>query len=121
MNPAEIITLIKTGKAAYKIGKYGLFDNVVHGGKDRVGEVKIRDSSYCLWEVKVRETGKRGRYLKISSKLSDEEILASAEGYKPGKYMSITQDEWTVFALCTENDNPQLISCAQNILDRLVR
>lgn len=92
MKPADIITLYKTGKAAYKIGKYGLFDNIVHAGKDRVGEVLIRDSSYRLWEVKVRVTGKRGRYLKINSKLGKEEILASAEGYKPGKYLSITQD-----------------------------
>lgn len=121
MKPSDIIMLYKAGKAAYKVGKYGLVDNIAHGGKDRVGEVLIRDSSYCLWKIKVRITGNRGRYLKIKSKLDGQELRASTEGYKPGKYLSITDDEWTVFALCTENDDPQLHACAQSILDRLLR
>jgi hypothetical protein len=124
MNAFQIVQLYKAGKTAYKAGKEGkkLYEKLLHGGKDRVGKVLIRDNRYHLWEVKVRETGKRGRYLKITSELNGDEILASADNYKIGKYLSITSDEWEVFALYTEHEEDEnLDTCAKNILNRLVR
>ena len=123
MNAFQIVQFYKAGKTAYKAGKEGkkLYEKLLHGGKDRVGEVLIRDSRYHLWEVKVRETGKRGRYLKITSELNGDEILASAVNYKIEKYLSITSEEWEVFAICTQDDNENIHKCAQDILNRLVR
>ncbi|MEP0755310.1 hypothetical protein NDA03_24155 [Trichocoleus sp. Lan] len=124
MNAFQIVQLYKASKTAYKAGKEGkkIYEKLLHGGKDRVGEVLIRDSRYHLWEVKVRQTVKRGKYLKITSELNGDEILASANNYKIGKYLAITLEEWEVFALCTEHDDDEKISkCAQDILTRLVK
>lgn len=120
MDAFQIVQYYKAGKTVYKGGK-NLYDKLLHGGKDRVGEVLIRDNRYHLWEVKVRQTGKRGKYLKITSELNGNEILASADNYKIGKYLSITSEEWEVFALCTMHDDENLYTCAQDILNRLVR
>lgn len=110
--------------AVYTVGKEGpkLWNEIHHGGKDDVGSVFMDDSSMSLWEVKVRITGNRGRYLKIKSKPNESrEFRASADGYKPEKYLPITPDEWSVFAHLTKSKNdPKLYANAQTILNRLV-
>jgi hypothetical protein len=132
MNAQNIIALYKAGKAAYKVGSQvkNIYDLVSQGGKDKVGSVLMRDSNGNLWEVKVRATGKRGRYIKITSKpKASREIRASVDDYKPEKYLFITSDEWTIFALFAEGkddwqgrlEDQDLYSNAKSILNRLVR
>lgn len=118
MNTSEIVQLYKLSKDAA-----GLWNEIWHGGKDYLGETKIQDSSGCLWEIKVRYTGNRGRYLKIKSKSdSNQKMRASADNYKPGEYTSITPDEWEVFLLLIKDSKDrELYAGAKTILDRLVR
>lgn len=73
-----------------------LFDYTRHSGKHYLGETVLCDSSNRKWKVKVRRTGNRGRYLKISSYPDYKQSLrASADEYK--SYLQITSDEWEVF------------------------
>lgn len=118
MNPSDVVMLYKLAK-----GSEAIWNELCHGGKEDLGEANIQDSSSCLWEVKVRKTGYRGRYLKIKSKTgSSRKMRASADNYKPGEYLSITPDEWEVFYLLADNGNDiKLYTCAKIILDRLVR
>ncbi len=82
----------------------------------------MQDSNSHLWEVKVRFMDRRGRYLKIERELNSSQTLrASADGYKPKKYLQITPYEWYVFArLASGENNSELHDRAQSILDRLV-
>lgn len=109
----------------YKLGKgtTELWNEIWHGGKDYLGEAKIQDSSGRLWEVKVRYTGNRGRYLKIKSKSNEsQKMRASADNYKPSEYLRITPDEWEAFLLLTKDSNDrELYACGKSILDRLFR
>jgi hypothetical protein len=73
MNPTELITLYKLGNDASK-----LWNEIWYGGKDYLGELKIQDSSGCLWEIKVRYTGYRGRYLKLKYKSNDQRKIRNA-------------------------------------------
>jgi hypothetical protein len=118
MNPSELVTLYKLGNDASK-----LWNQIWHGGKDCLGELKIQDSSGCLWEIKVRYTGYRGRYLKLQSKSNDKrKIRASADNYKIGEYISITPTEWEVFLLLVKDSkDKEIYTCAKNILDRLIK
>lgn len=131
MNPQNLITLYQVGKSACKISSKAknIYDLVSQGGKDKVGSVLIRDSSCHLWQVKVRATGKRGHYLKIASKVkSSPEIRASVDGYKLEKYLPITLDEWTAFAIFAEGkedwqgrvEEKDLYDYVRSILTRLV-
>ncbi|WP_334907455.1 hypothetical protein [Nostoc sp.] len=68
------------------------------------------------WKVKVRRTGNRGRYLKISSYPDYKQSLrASADKYK--SYLQITSDEWEVFYRTAKGLKD---SRARAILDKLV-
>ncbi len=59
-------------------------------GKECLGSIMMQDSNSRLWEVKVRIMDGRGRYLKIESKLNGSQTLrASADDYKPKKYLRI--------------------------------
>lgn len=98
-----------------------LLDGVVHNGKEYLGEVFIQDSSGRLWKVKVRYTGHRQRYLKISSQSNtSREIRASADNYKPEEYLQITPNEWESFYRLANNER-DFYGCVQSILDRLVK
>lgn len=118
MNPSDVIKLYKLAK-----GTADVWNELRHGGKEDLGNANIQDSSGCLWEVKVRTTGNRGRYLKIKSKTgSSRKMRASADNYKSSEYLSITPDEWEVFYLLANNGNDkELYNCAKSILDKLVR
>ncbi|MBH8551694.1 hypothetical protein I8751_04745 [Nostocaceae cyanobacterium CENA357] len=111
----------------YKLAKevaldtHALLNRVRHDGKDYLGEVFVQDSYGCLWKIKVRYTGNRKRYLKISSQSGkSRHIRASADNHKPGEYLQIAPNEWESFYRLANNEQ-QFYKCTQNILDRLVR
>jgi hypothetical protein len=118
MNASDILTAYKLAEGATKV-----WNEIWHGGKDFLGEVNIQDSSGCFWEVKIRNTGHRGRYLKLKSKSGSKgKMRASADNYKPEEYLSITPDEWEVFfLLANDSKDRKLYVGAKSILDRLVR
>ncbi len=111
--------LYKLAKVALKA--HTVLEDVVYNGKEYLGEVFIQDSYGCLWKVKVRYTGNRKRYLKISSQSSaSRKIRASADNYKPGEYLHMTPKEWENFYRLANNDQ-EVYRCVQSTLDRLVR
>jgi hypothetical protein len=134
-NLEDILAQYQTGGIAVRSGKKkelktgrDLWDAVHHGGKERIGSVRLRDESGRGWKVRVRSSGKRGRYLKLTSlDGSGLEVRATADGYKPEMYRSITPEEWTVFALFAEGgsdwlgrrDDPALLDCVKELLHRL--
>ena len=61
----DLYEIAKVARLTHK-----LLDDVVYKGKEYLGEVFTQDSYGCLWKVKVRYTGNRKRYLKISSQSS---------------------------------------------------
>lgn len=109
----------------YKLGKEINQDahNLIHKGrknKQYLGEVIITDTNEHPWEVKVRYTKKRGRYLKISSQVdSSQRMRASADGYRT--YTQITPEEWEIFNRLSGLQNQQkLRSQSQKILNKLL-
>ncbi len=113
--------------ADYKTGR-DLWDAIKHGGKERIGSVRLSTGDDRAWKVRVRRSGKRGRYLKINSKDgSGLEIRATADQYRPDEYRCITPEEWTVLALFAEGrsdwqgrrDDGDLATCAQDIITRI--
>lgn len=112
----NIFEIYNMGKDAYKSLK-----DLQHNGKEYLGEVLVQGSSGLLWEVQVRWTGNRGRYLKIKSKSNEsQKMRASADNYKLGEYLRITPDEWEVFYRLANNEQ-EFYDRAQRILDKLVR
>lgn len=111
---------------AHKAARYAgyavksIYEDLVHSGKDELGEFYLRDRNYQNWEVKVRITGRRGRYLKLKSNLVDSTIRVSADGYKPGKYLQMRLEEWMAFAAYVETRDSRLKPCLEEVLDRLV-
>jgi hypothetical protein len=126
ISPAEIIALVKSAQVAHKAAMYagdvvkGVYEDFIHDGKEEVGEFYLRDRNYRTWEVKVRATGKRGKYLKLKSNLADDTIRVSADGYKPGKYLQMRLEEWIAFATYVETRDSRLKPCLEDVLDRLV-
>ncbi|NJR61832.1 MAG: hypothetical protein HC769_25195 [Cyanobacteria bacterium CRU_2_1] len=128
MDASDIVKLYETGEKVYQTSQT-LLERILHDGKDRVGSVLMRDKNHRLWQVRVRITGKRGRYIVISSEMNKSiEIRASVDGYKPEKYLKITLEEWNAFALFAGEEtngkgrvqDQELYTCVQAILERLV-
>lgn len=116
MSPYE---LYKDAKSLIKLsGK--IHESLKHpDGIDYVGEFRVRDFNSREWKIKVRETGNRGRYLKLKAKVGDREVRASADNYKPGKYARITPQEWSLcveYATGDETKHSQVLT----IVNRLV-
>ena len=117
----------KSGKSVYK-GAKGVYDKVRHSGKDKFGSFRIHDSAGRSWKVRVRVTGKRGPYLRLTAKDgSDRELKASASGYKPHEYVPITIEDWRDCALFADGrsdwsgdiTNAQLYNRVRALVDRL--
>ncbi len=52
---------------------------------------------------------------------SSEKFRASADGYKPHKYVQISTDDWNIFVCLAEDpNNAKLRVEAERILNRLV-
>jgi hypothetical protein len=97
-----------------------VFNEVMHDGKEYFGEVSVQDSSGNLWYIKVRQTGDRGRYLKIYLKNGSQKMRATADNYKD--YVRITPDEWEIFMLLARNSNDtNLYYKAKPIISRITR
>ena len=90
-------------------------------GKEYFGEVFITDSSNRLWRIKVRYDNNRKRYLKLEIKAgSKQKFRASADNYKPSKYVRITPEQWGVFyELANNKHNAELYNEAKIILNSL--
>lgn len=118
LNPANIFDLYK-GTKEIGNGVDKLFNEIFHDGKDYLGEVFVQDNNGRLWEIKVRYTGDRGRYLKIKSKSSgSKKIRATADSYKD--YLRITPNEWEIFyRLAGSQNDQQLYNEAKQVLNRL--
>ncbi len=128
MNLVQIIAGYEAAKAARGITT-STWDLFRHDTKDRVGSVRMTDSRGRRWKVRVRHTGKRGSYLKLTTLTGPErEIRASAEAYKPGLYAPVTREEWVAFALFAEGDDnwggrtgdPELFAAVTTVFERLV-
>ena len=128
MTLTEIIAGYEAAKATRGIVK-STWDLFRHDTKDRVGSVRMTDAAGRRWKVRVRHTGKRGSYLKLTTVTGPErEIRASAEGYKPGLYAPVTREEWVAFALFAEGDDnwggrsgdPALLAAVTTVFERLV-
>jgi hypothetical protein len=118
LNPTNILGFYKNSKDLGN-GVDKLFNEIFHNGKDYFGEVFVQDNNGRLWEIKIRHTGDRGRYLKIKSKSNgSKKVRATADGYKD--YLRITPDEWEIFyRLAAEPNNQQLYNEAKKVLTRL--
>ncbi|MUG91708.1 hypothetical protein F7734_04105 [Scytonema sp. UIC 10036] len=93
-----------------------LVEDTRHKPKQYLGEVVIYDNKNCRWKIKLRSTGTRGRYLKLSSQ-NCKELRASADGYK--SYLQMTSSEWEVlYRLAHGVEDVQ--GRAQQILNRLI-
>lgn len=91
-----------------------------HKNKQYLGEIIILDINKHPWEIKLRYTKKRGRYLKIASQIDEsQKIRVSADGYK--HYIQITPEEWDIFhTICGLQNQEQLYNRAQKILNKLL-
>lgn len=100
----------------------GLKELVLHRGKQNFGQVTVRDDSFQVWEVSIRKTGDRGRYLRFELVgESSKSFRASADGYKPEEYLPITVTEWNVFAAVAANQTDQEAQeRAREIMNKLV-
>jgi len=125
MSPAEIIALLGTIQRAGNGITYashaaeGIYNDLVHSGKEDLGKFYLQDSNYRTWKVKVRTTGNRGRYLKVKCKTLGMKRKVSADGYKPGKYLQIASEEWIAFAVYAETQDSRLLPCIGQVLNRL--
>ena len=128
----EIVKMLEAGLeigvGAAKVGS-SIWKEIRHGGKDKIGSVLLQDSVGAMWKVRVRRTGKRGRYLKFSSQSPEgRKFRASADGHHPSKYAGISVSEWEVFALFAQGEkdwqgrteNEELTVAVHELLNRLV-
>ena len=93
-----------------------------HDGKERIGSFDIYDGHGGTWKVRVRWTGNRGHYLKVDSR-DDEAIkyLVSAEGYRPEKYLQITEEEWALFLpLAKGKASAEMVQAVGPVLDKIL-
>ena len=118
----EIASVLAALGYAAKGVKYtrSMYDNLLLGGKEEIGEFTIRDKQCRGWKVKVRQAGERGRYLKFQSCVGNTEIKASVDGYKPKKYVSITEEDWLAFAAYSQTEDERLYNYLENILNNIV-
>ncbi|HEY9873093.1 MAG TPA: hypothetical protein V6D12_06640 [Candidatus Obscuribacterales bacterium] len=87
-------------------------------GKKYYGEVSVTDNNHRLWEIKVRYDNNRKRYLKLEIKDSKKKFRATADNYKPHKYVKITPKQWSVFYELVKNErNTELYNEAKKFLD----
>lgn len=126
MNPLEMISgvslLKETVEKAVSVS-FLVHDEIVHGGKNSYGEVKVKDKQNRLWKIKIRKTGNRGRYLKCRV-IGDSSIKfrASADSYKPTKYIQIEPAEWDIFlCLSQEKNNSDLKDKSENLVNKMIR
>ena len=134
-DPETIVVAIKTGtkvlKAARKVGKKAkkAYNNAKHDGKDNIGSVRVRDMHGCLWKVRVRNSGKRGRYLKLKPKgHAADKFRASCDGYKPDEYRAISENDWLGFMYFAEGyndwegrvDEPELFVFVKYVLNKMI-
>lgn len=127
-SPAEIVAAIEAagfvvkGTKAVKSAKGSLYNNILLGGKEKIGEFPTRDRWGRHWLAKVRETGTRGKYLKFEALFDkDIEVKASVNGkYKPHKYIPISFEAWKLFGIYAQTRDSYLTSYVEDLLNELV-
>lgn len=132
MEPSSIATLLTSlaSRETYKAAKK-TWTKLKHDGYERAGTARIVDSQDDEWQVKIRRSGKRGRFLRIERKRPKGEEFLACAGHKPEKYLQITSEEWEAFYLFAyrEDHHDQewvghieqrdLYACVKGILARL--
>lgn len=127
-SPAEIAAAIETagfileGTKAIKSIQGTFYNTVLLGGKEKIGQLTMKDRRDRLWLVKVRETGKRGKYLKFEALFDkDVEIRASVNGkYKPHKYIFTSLEAWKLLGIYSQTKDTYLESYVEDVLNQLV-
>jgi hypothetical protein len=128
VSPTEIIAAIEAagfvleGAKAVRSVKGSFYDNILLGGKEKIGEFPMRDRWGRFWQVKVRETGTRGKYLKFEACFDkDIEVKASVNGkYKPHKYIPISLEAWKLFGIYSQTKDSYLTNYVEDLLNELV-
>lgn len=113
---AVIIEAIKSTNSAYE-NIYNLM-----AGKEKIGEFPMKDKWGRFWQIKVRKTTKRDRYLKFEALFDKNiEIKASVDGkYKPYKYIPISLEAWNLFGIYSQTKDSYLTIYVEDLLNELV-
>jgi hypothetical protein len=120
--PLDPIEAFKLAKKVAKTTRV-IWWELRHDGKEKYGSVTIDDGNGGTWKIRVRWTGNRGNYLKIDSKDNHAiKYLVSAEGYRPEKYLQITEAQWEPFLrLAKGEDSPGLMEAMSPVLDHILQ
>lgn len=116
-----------TGAPDAKAGEAAAWDRMTRAA-GRLGAAHVRDSARRTWLVEPHRDDRRGRFVVVRPVRGDNEpFRASADGFRPEAYLTVSEAEWALLALLALDrdgddgrEDDELRHAAFRLVDRMV-